>query len=129
MSRPRSSVPNQWAALGPALTSDDWAVGLWIGSTLASTAASTVMTIHAAHTQKNQPSFFRRRGTAVIDGTAAPPAASSATSSVKGDPWVDDGEKEVDEDVEDDYLDRDDEHDALDDEVVVLVDGDDELVA
>src|SRR6185437_1776714 len=137
MSRPRSSVPNQWAALGAVLMASDCVSGFWIGRTLARTAARMLTATHPAQTQKNQPSRFRRRLTWVIAATAPPAAASAArvsstairwVSSGNGDPRVDDGEQEVDDEVEDDHRHGDEQDDALHHDVVALVDGHHQLV-
>src|SRR5271165_3288279 len=140
MSRPRSSVPNQWAALGPPFCVAVWSPGSWRGRTPAKIAPKTTSATKLRQTQKNHPSFGRRRApspvatSSVTASTAggAPVACvprAAAAGSLTGDPRVDDGEEEVDDEVEDDDGHRDDEHHPLDDDVVVLLDRHHQLVA
>jgi len=136
--------PNQWPALGPALAGwrSSGSSGLGNGKSAAKTARR--IRGRSSHAdQKNQPRCLRGPLTSVRTAPSPPTAAPAARVDTRWWPrWarrgqlthsrhprVDHGEQEVHDEVDDDHRDGDDQDDALDDDVVRLVDGGDELVA
>src|SRR5579871_247876 len=92
-------------------------------------ARTATMTMNDAQTQKKTPSFFLVRSAAASAATSSLISArSSVMTLLTGNPRVDDGEEEVEDEVDQDDGDRDEERDALDHRVVVLVHARDQLV-
>src|SRR6185312_4932378 len=153
MSRLRSSVPRRCPHPGEPFWGAEkfWKSGLGRGSRLAKMATMMISPIQPAQIQKKAPNFFladragwpdsssRPAGSAAADAARAAATLPGRISgergtvwreiSVTGDPRVDDGEDEVKDEVDQHDGHGDDEGDPLDDGVVVLVDGRDDLEA
>src|ERR1700693_2904137 len=87
--------------------------------------------IQPTQIQKNTPSLFRV-GSASFSASISASMSLNARMSVislTGDPRVDDGKEEVEDEVDQDDRDGHEQGDPLDDRVVVLVHPRDELVA
>src|ERR1700733_6692389 len=88
------------------------------------------MTMKPAQIQKNTPSFFlvgSEAASAAISSLIS--ARSSVMTLLTGNPRIDDGEQEVEDEVDEHDGHRHEQGDALDDRVVVLVDARDQLIA
>src|SRR5260370_30330221 len=124
MSRPSGSVPSQCAALGGARrASMSMSVGLWIGSTPASAAASPISTIQATAARNNPPTRRRLRTgeTSVV--------SPSISSTAMADPRIEHGVEHVDDEVHYHEARRDEQHNALQDDEVAGVDRADQQAA
>src|SRR5581483_11341114 len=129
VSRPRSSVPRRKWRLGlrPG-TPTPVAFGLWIGSRVAKSAQRITRPIQATESQNAKPSLRR----AETSATAAPGSAATAAVAVAAasaavvtsgdggmaDPRVEHGVEQIDEEVDQHVAHCDDQHGALDHEVV-----------
>src|SRR5262249_20981851 len=119
MSRPSPSVPSQCCASGGmGRASMSMSVGLWIGRKFASAAATTTIAIHASAAQNTFESRRRRRG--------ATATSTAVSSTAMADPRVEHGVEHVDREIEQHEADRDEQHDALQDDEIPRVDGADQ---
>src|SRR5438552_1307963 len=98
-------------------------VGLAIGSTPASAAASPISTIQLTAQTKSSPSPRPRR----TGETAA--VSTPISSTAMADPRIEHGVEHVDDEIHDDEARRDEQHDALHDDEVAGVDGADQQAA
>src|SRR5438876_1129928 len=123
MSRPNPSVPSQCCASGGMRRkSISISFGLGSGSSSASAAAATISAIHAAASQNTLPSR-RRQGIGAIAGSTA------ASNTAMADPRIEHGVEQVHDEVQQHEADRDQQHDALQDDEVARVDRADQQPA
>src|SRR5947208_17073980 len=123
MSRPRPSVPSQWAALGGMRRSSiSISVGLGIGSRSATAAATTTRPIQLTASQKSKPRLGRRRTWL----SAIAPISMSTSLVGMTDPGIEHGVEHVDEEIDDHEPGGHEQDDALQDHEVARIDGPDE---
>src|ERR1039458_4223094 len=123
MSRPKSSVPKRWCSPGPTLIALKFSVsGFCSGKTLAKMAPKTFRPIQKTQIQKNSPSG------SLFSGFSTIRAASSRLKLLTTDPRIDHIYDEVEEEIDGDHQHRHGEDDALHDEEVTFIDGQDQRV-
>src|SRR5690348_8365807 len=139
-SRPSSSVPSRWPAVGPRRGAlSPMASGSWSGRTLAASAARMISATQPIEIQKPAPSrFATKTGSAgptaplTAPGIAAIGAAAATTASVSrgsdgesrtADPGIQERVEQVDEQVDDDETAGHQHGRGRHDQVVARVDG------